>query len=127
MSSDNTELFSWHYNIETKITQVKFPVEIVLTMKLLAKKWTLYVLHALENQDLRFNELKKVIDNGKISSNMLSSVLKELLQYSLIEKQLVSISPIRVKYSRTYLANDVSKLCNVLGDFGLKYLAKNVS
>ena len=110
------------FSNKVDVEQHDFPQGISKTLNLLSKKWIMPVLYVLQNQNLGFSELKKIIGNGKISSNMLSHVLTELQQHKLIEKQKISISPIRVIYSRIIYTDDLYQLCDVLEAFGSKYL-----
>ena len=85
------------------------------------------LLYALENKSgLGFNELKREL-KSKISSNMLSQVLEELLKTNLIEKHVVSLSPLRVIYSITMVDKDLCDLFLALGVFGSKYLTTEIS
>ena len=102
MSSGSTEFFSWSFGNQINEEEHDFPLEISKTLNLIGKKWIMPVLYVLRKQNLGFSDLKKIIGKGKISSNMLSHVLTELQQHNLIEKQIVSVSPIRVLYSRTF-------------------------
>lgn len=122
MSSGGTEVFSWSFGNKVNVEQHNFPQNISKTLNLLSKKWIMPVLFALQNQNLGFSELKKIIGNGKISSNMLSQGLTQLQEHNLIEKQVVSVSPIRVIYSRIIYTDDLYQLCDVLEAFGSKYL-----
>ena len=127
MSSGSTEIFSWSFGHKINLKNYDFPLDISKTLNLIGKKWIMPVLYVLRNKNLGFSDLKKIIGKGKISSNMLSNVLRELQQYNLIEKQIVSVSPIRVIYSRTYFTEDLYQLCNVLAGFGSKYLINKSS
>ena len=127
MSSSGTELVSWSFGNKVNLEEQDFPQEISKTLNLLGKKWIMPVLYALRNQNLGFSDLKKIIGKGKISSNMLSRVLTELQQHHLIEKQVVSISPIRVIYSRIFYVDDLYQLCDILIAFGSKYLNNRIN
>lgn len=122
MSSGSTEFFSWSFGNQINEEEHDFPQEISKTLNLIGKKWIMPVLYVLRKQNLGFSDLKKIIGKGKISSNMLSHVLTELQQHKLIEKQIVSVSPIRVLYSRTFFAEDLYQLFDVLAGFASKYL-----
>jgi DNA-binding HxlR family transcriptional regulator len=108
-----------------KDVKIKFgnelPNEIIITLKLIGKKWAMPILYALNDKNLGFSGLKRDIGE-KISSNMLSRALEELQQAQLIEKRIISMSPIRVEYSATIYGNDLCDLCLALGAFGAKYL-----
>lgn len=99
----------------------ELPSEVLATLKLIGKKWSLPILYRLNERNLGFSDLKKDIGE-KISSNMLSRALDELQSYFLIEKRIISTSPIRVEYSSSVLGRDLCDLCQVIGAFGKKYM-----
>lgn len=103
----------------------ELPSDVIVTLKLIGKKWSLPILYLLEERDYNFSDLKNAIsETMNISSNMLSSALTELQSYQLIEKRILSESPLRVEYSSTVLGRDLCDLCQVIGAFGKKYLVE---
>ncbi|MHA1331544.1 MAG: winged helix-turn-helix transcriptional regulator [Candidatus Hodarchaeales archaeon] len=103
----------------------ELPNEIVVTLNLIGKKWIMPVLYTLnEKTILGFNEMKREL-KGRISSNMLNKILIELQDRKLIDKRIVSTSPIRVEYSLTMNGEDLCILCMSLASFGAKYLMSN--
>ena len=99
----------------------ELPTEVITTLKLIGKKWAMPILYALHDKNLGFSGLKRHIGD-RISSNMLSRALEELQRYNLLEKRIISVSPIRVEYSLTIYGDDLCDLCLALGAFGQKYL-----
>lgn len=100
----------------------ELPTEVITTLKLIGKKWAMPILYSLHDKNLGFSDLKRHIGNNKISSNMLSRALAELKHFNLLEKRIISESPIRVEYSLTIYGSDLCDLCLALGAFGQKYL-----
>ena len=105
----------------------ELPQEVKVTLKLIGKKWAMPILYVLTEKNLGFSDLKRQIGDGQISSNMLSRALDELQQHHLVEKRLISMSPIRVEYSLTTYGDDLCDLCLALGAFGSRYLTGNLS
>ena len=106
----------------------ELPQEVLTTLHLISKKWSLPVLYTLHEKNLGFSELKSEISqNQNISSNMLSRALDELLTLQLIEKRILSDAPVRVEYSSTILGRDFCDLCQIIGAFGKKYLSETGS
>ena len=62
-------------------------------------KWGYHVINALDEEDLRFNEIKGRIDN--LSSSALSKRLKGLEQGGIVERTVIDTSPPAVSYSLT--------------------------
>ena len=106
----------------------ELPQEVLATLQLISKKWSLPVLYTLHEKNLGFSDLKSEISqNQNISSNMLSRALDELLSLQLIEKRIISDTPVRVEYSSTILGRDFCDLCQIIGAFGKKYLTETGS
>ena len=124
---DNSQNIDLNQNDEKDLlgTELLFgdelPSEVLATLKLIGKKWSLPILYMLHEKNMGFSDLKKSIGE-KISSNMLSRALDELQSYFLIEKRIISTSPIRVEYSSSVLGRDLCDLCQVIGAFGKKYM-----
>ena len=103
----------------------ELPNEVLATLQLISKKWSLPILYTLHEKNLGFSDLKSEISESQsISSNMLSRALDELQKLQLIEKRLISEAPVRVEYSSTVLGKDLCDLCQVIGAFGKKYLTE---
>jgi DNA-binding HxlR family transcriptional regulator len=101
----------------------ELPDEVLATLRLISKKWSLPILYSLHERSFGFSELKLAIgETSSISSNMLSRALDDLQALKLIEKRIISNSPMRVEYSSTVLGKDFCDLCQVIGGFGKKYL-----
>jgi DNA-binding HxlR family transcriptional regulator len=107
----------------------ELPNNIIVTLKLIGKKWSLPILYLLLEKDLGFSDLKnKLNENMKVSSNMLSNALTELQTFQLIGRRIISTSPIRVEYSSTVFGRDFCDLCQIIGAFGKKYITEtNIS
>jgi DNA-binding HxlR family transcriptional regulator len=75
----------------------------------IGKKWSLLILrHLSANDNLHFNEIKRVLG---ISSNMLAKKLKQLEQEGLVTRTVVYESnPPRVEYKPTPLAKELDAI-----------------
>jgi DNA-binding HxlR family transcriptional regulator len=93
------------------------------TIRLLSKKWAVPIMYHLYRQNLGFSELKREV-GMRISSTMLSRALDELQESNLVEKRVISTSPIRVEYSLLPIGSDFCALVESLEVFGKKYLLK---
>lgn len=71
-------------------------------------KWAVLVLILLEQETLRFNELRRRIDS--ISQKMLSQTLKSLERDGLISRRAFATVPVTVEYTLTPLAGTVAAL-----------------
>jgi DNA-binding HxlR family transcriptional regulator len=69
-------------------------------------KWAVLVLILLEQETLRFNELRRRIDS--ISQKMLSQTLKSLERDGLISRRAFATVPVTVEYSLTPLGRTLA-------------------
>ncbi|MEM8643967.1 MAG: helix-turn-helix domain-containing protein [Pseudomonadota bacterium] len=76
-------------------------------------KWTLLVLYALSRGTMRYTELQQQI--GKISSKMLTQVLRNLEKDGLVSRKVYPVVPPMVEYALTplgaSLAAQLAMLC----------------
>lgn len=74
--------------------------------------WAVLILIALDERTLRFNELKRRIEN--ISQKMLSQTLKSLERDGLIRREVFATVPVTVEYSLTELGRTLSQTVHQL-------------
>ena len=75
-------------------------------------KWAVLVLILLEQETLRFNELRRRIDS--ISQKMLSQTLKSLERDGLVRREVFATVPVTVEYSLTELGRTLAQTVNQL-------------
>ncbi|MFW9819014.1 MAG: winged helix-turn-helix transcriptional regulator [Candidatus Thorarchaeota archaeon] len=92
------------------------PIEIALNY--LGKKWTMQIIRDLFKGKKRFSEFLK--SNPQISTKMLSLRLKELIESDLIEKLVISTTPVRVEYCLTQKGRALNKVLFQLAEFSLR-------
>ena len=73
------------------------PDPIIITCRILGRRWVIAVLYALLNRPLRFNEIHKCIPG--ISTKSLGRVLLELEREGLVRRTVLSARPPHVSYS----------------------------
>ena len=67
---------------------------------IVSKKWSLLIINEIGNHTkIGYNELKKEL--GGISPKTLSDMLKELQKHTLINREVLQETPIRVEYTLT--------------------------
>jgi DNA-binding HxlR family transcriptional regulator len=91
------------------------------TIVLIGNKWTLLIIRELvmANGPLRYNEIAKSLK--KISSRTLSSRLKNLVNYGIVEKNIIDDSPIKVEYSLTEKGKELYKVTQPMADWSEKW------
>ncbi len=110
------------------MTEIKYPdgfEEIACpaekTIVLIGNKWTLLIIRELVMADgpLRYNEIAKALK--KISSRTLAAKLKNLVNYGIIEKNIIDDSPIRVEYSLTEKGKELYKVTQPMAEWSEKW------
>jgi len=95
------------------------PAEV--TIKLVGNKWKLLILWELSHNVHRFGDLLKKIPG--ISQKVLTQSLRSLEADGLVSRRVYAEVPPRVEYSMTVLARDLSKVLDIMGAWGIKYMA----
>ncbi|MFT3764637.1 MAG: helix-turn-helix domain-containing protein [Minicystis sp.] len=68
-------------------------------------KWSLFVLHALSQRSMRFNELKRSL--GTVSQKVLTATLRGLERDGYVSREVTPSVPPRVDYHLTDLGREV--------------------
>ncbi|WP_297634932.1 helix-turn-helix domain-containing protein [uncultured Clostridium sp.] len=85
------------------------------SMSIIGGKWKIFIIWILlQNEDVRYGELKKNISG--ITDMMLSQCLKELERDNVISRKQYNEVPLRVEYS---LTDNGKKLSNVMEELSL--------
>ncbi|MFX0104539.1 MAG: winged helix-turn-helix transcriptional regulator [Candidatus Hodarchaeota archaeon] len=92
------------------------PIEVALNI--IGKKWSIQIIRDLFQGKKRFTDFLEA--NPQISTKMLSSRLKELQISGLIEKRVISATPVRIKYSLTQKGRDLNRVLFHLAEFSLR-------
>ncbi len=97
-----------------------------LAMKILGKKWTLYIIcELLMHQELYFSEIQERIKGNygeKISARVLSETLKGLEKHAIVIRTVhTDTMPIRVGYSLTDKGEDFAVIFSALKGWGVKW------
>lgn len=91
---------------------------------LLSKKWSPVVLLLLRHRGPQgFNDLLEGIPG--ISSRVLSNTLESLQEAGLIERRVVSESPLRVQYERTDAGREMNPIFDGLADWANSHMARS--
>lgn len=91
-------------------------------VELLANKWTLYVLGALNRapRAVRFNELRRLLDG--VSQKVLTQTLRRLERDGLVQRAVYPTVPPRVEYSLTHLGRSAAALTSAIGDWSVTHV-----
>lgn len=87
-------------------------------VSMIGGRWKLQILSLLENQKLRFSDMRK--EFPLITERMLTLQLKALEQDGLIQRKVYAEVPPRVEYELTDIAKDLSPILKQLSEWGVK-------
>ncbi|NPE28127.1 helix-turn-helix transcriptional regulator [Methanococcoides sp. SA1] len=87
-------------------------------IKMISKKWTLNIIRDMFCGNVHFNEFLK--SNPKLSSKVLSDKLRQLEQDELIEKLIVSKTPLSIEYHLTGKGRNLNRVLYELSGFAYK-------
>lgn len=85
-------------------------------------KWSLLIVSTLGEKPLRFNELRRRVDD--ISQKMLSSTLKVLERDGLVERTVLPSVPPQVEYALTDLGRDLRRPVSALAEWAAENTAR---
>ncbi|WP_096390432.1 winged helix-turn-helix transcriptional regulator [Halopenitus persicus] len=95
---------------------------VTTTATLIGKKWHPVIIHRLlEHGPSGFNELQDAVDG--ISSKVLSDSLEDLQENRLVEREIISEKPFRVRYSLTDHGRSLEPVIYSMRDWGVQHLA----
>jgi DNA-binding HxlR family transcriptional regulator len=100
---------------------MNIPCPIEKTITLIGNKWTLLLIREfyLSNGPLRFNDLLKSLK--PISSKTLSSKLKDLVLYGIIERNVENTMPIKVEYFLTEKGKDLRSVLLSMAEWSKRW------
>lgn len=90
------------------------------SLQLLSGKWTLLILYQINDQKVRYGELKRKIPG--ISEKMLIQELNELVKHELVHKKSFPQIPPRVEYTLSEKGLSTLPIIEKLAAFGFNHL-----
>lgn len=90
----------------------------------IGKKWSINILRDLFRGKTRFSEFLE--SNKDLSTKMLSARLKDLEKVKLIEKKVVSTSPVTVEYHLTKKGKGLNRILFEIALFSLTHCSDEV-
>jgi DNA-binding HxlR family transcriptional regulator len=93
------------------------------TSTVLRGKWSPVIVHRLLNHGgCGFNELKEAVDG--ISSKVLSDTLETLEGHGIVDREIVSEKPFRVRYSLTGRGRSLEPVVREMETWGTEHLTQ---
>ncbi|WP_280536911.1 helix-turn-helix domain-containing protein [Halopenitus sp. POP-27] len=97
---------------------------VTTTATLIGKKWHPVIVHRLlEHGPSGFNELKENVDG--ISSKVLSDSLDDLGEKQLVDREIISEKPVRVRYSLTDHGESLEPVIYAMRDWGVEHITES--
>lgn len=90
------------------------------SLSLLSGKWTLMILFQINENVIRYGELKRAVKG--ISEKMLIQELNRLVEHKLVIKKVYPQIPPKVEYSLTEMGMKTLPIVDQLAQFGLENL-----
>lgn len=90
-----------------------------MSMNYLGKKWTIHILRDVFAGKNRFSDFLRT--NKGLSSKILSQRLKELEEFQLIDKKVISTTPLVIEYNLTKKGNNINKVLYELAMFSVNH------
>jgi len=98
----------------------KIGVKIVAdVLDIIGGRWRGQILARLCDQPMRFNELKE--DLSRITSSTLTKELRYLEDIKIVERKVISTSPVAVEYSLTEHGSSIKDFMSLVIQWGLKH------
>ena len=107
-----------------KLRNKTYTCPVDVTMSFIGGKWKLLILsHLYWARKKSYSEIRDNLPG--VSEKMLSQQLKELEKDTLIQKEIISHKPYRVRYTLTPTGKSLSPLYRFASKWGVDYLREN--
>lgn len=93
----------------------------VTSQKLLAGKWSIFLMYLLREGPVRFNELLRRMPEN-MTHTTLSRQLKVLEEHGLVERKVYSEIPPKVEYELSEIGHKFEKVLDELEAWGEEYI-----
>ena len=95
------------------------------TLEYIGKKWNLLIIRDLFLGKKKFNEFLE--SNPQLSNKVLSQKLKELETHNLIEKRIISKTPLLAEYYLTARGKALNKVLFEIAMFGVENISQELT
>lgn len=85
-----------------------------------ANKWSVMILTLLNENTLRFNQMKRSMEG--ITHKALTQALRKMERNGLIKRTVLATSPVAVEYTITELGRSLQKPFNAMYDWAINHL-----
>ena len=104
----------------SKINEKSYTCPIDFTINLISGKWSMWVLWTLQNDPLRFGEIRNRIPG--ITEKMLIQQLKKFESYNIVSRKVYYEVPPKVEYSLTEHGKSLKPIMSLIKQWGDEHL-----
>ncbi|SDO29306.1 transcriptional regulator, HxlR family [Paenibacillus sp. yr247] len=94
--------------------------KVELSHQLIGKKWVNLIIHTLMDEPKRFSEIHAYIPD--LSKRMLNERMKELEEFGIIIRNVITERPIRTEYSLTRKGIELGRALKVVEEWAEQWL-----
>lgn len=95
----------------------------ITVFSFLSRRWTMLILKTIYEGTSTFNAIKKKL--ATISSRTLSERLKELEDFQMVKRQIISEKPLKMEYQLTEKAKSLKPYLEKIGEWAIKWESKS--
>ena len=88
-------------------------------LEILSRKWSLVVVYLLIDGEKRFSELERSISG--VSPKVLTQTLYTLTKYGIVEREVDTSSPIKVRYKLTKKGRELARIVEEIKDWSERW------
>jgi len=92
---------------------------VFFAQKVISGKWSMVIIYFLSKETLRFSELRRKLPN--VSQTMLTSQLRGLEEYGMVERKVYAQVPPKVEYSLTGIGREFLPVLAALETWAVAY------
>ncbi len=88
-------------------------------LEILSRKWSLVVVYLLIDGEKRFSELERSISG--VSPKVLTQTLYTLTKYGIVEREVDTSSPIKVRYKLTKKGRELARIVEEIKEWSERW------
>ncbi|MEK4425290.1 winged helix-turn-helix transcriptional regulator [Solibacillus sp. FSL K6-1523] len=104
----------------TQYNESKVCDKVETAYQLIGKKWMCLIIHSLMEEPKRFSEINAIIP--ELSKRMLTERMKELEEFGVVLRNVITERPIRTEYSLTRKGHDLGLSLRTVENWAEKWL-----
>ena len=107
--------YTYHMVREENNTILRSGCSAYLILNIIASRWTVMVLHALQQETMRYSDLTRAIPG--ITQKVLTDTLRKLERNGIVERTIHPVVPPKVEYKLTELGHSLFKTTEMMAQW----------